>query len=515
MKQMTRTLLAVSMLLSTVQLSATTSGLSYFLPRAQNGTAVDLLGWMPFVHKYDADAMYFDFKVQSEWRQSFNSTKLGEYIFFNGTNSMIWGNANTAGTTAPTTNVNGINFLLPAGTNITATVDPKIQSSITDFSLYVGLDEFVSGLYFFVHLPLVYTRWNTHLENTVNTAAPTTFAAGEVSTAAGTAAPYTDVVAAFKGNKTAGDASVTWKYGTINGSQNETKLGDVALTFGYDFISKENAHLSLAIRGLFGAGGKSKAQYVFEPTVGMGGRSGVGGYLDGHVRLWERDEDHNLALYVTGYAVHLFNGTELRSYDLTTSGTGSRYNLVKKLTALTGVGNTFVNLDNMINIGTQHAKINVNVTYEANIQLSYNMGNVGFDLGYSAGGHGSESFSSWVDTIPANTYVLYGTSGANDSAPNQTTGISQITVSGNQTGATTAVVTTANQSTYCISNASLNQASALAPSVFSNIIFFDVNYTWRDNDWSPNVSLFGSAEFGGSNKTPNTWSVGLQGNVSY
>jgi len=515
MKQMTRTLLAVSMLLSTVQLSATVSGLSYFLPRAQNGTAVDILGWSPFIDKYDADAMYFDFKIQSEWRQSFNSTKLGEYIFFNGTNSMVWGKANTTGANNPTTDVNSINFLLPQGTQITATVNPKIQSSITDFSLFVGLDEFVSGLWLTVHLPLVYTRWNTHLENTVQTAAPTTFAAGEVSTAAGTASPYVDVVAAYKGDKTAGDANVTWKYGRINGSQNETKLGDVALNFGYDFISKENAHLGLAIRGLFGAGGKSKAEYVFEPTVGMGGRSGVGGFLDGHVRIWERDEDHNLALYVSGYAVHLFNGTELRSYDLTTSGTGSRYNLVKKFTVLAAAPSTFSNIDNMINIGTQHAKINVNVTYEANIQLSYVMGNVGFDLGYSAGGHGSESFSSWVDTIPANTYVLYGNGVANDSTPNQSSAISQVQVNGNQTGSTNAAVTTANQATYCISNASLNQASALAPSVFSNIIYGDINYTWRDNDWSPSVSLFGSAEFGGSNKTPNTWSVGLQGNVSY
>ncbi len=51
---MKKQLLAITLLLSAVELSATTSGLSYFLPRAQNGTAVDVLGWSPEINKYDA-----------------------------------------------------------------------------------------------------------------------------------------------------------------------------------------------------------------------------------------------------------------------------------------------------------------------------------------------------------------------------------------------------------------------------------------------------------------------------
>jgi len=517
MKQMKRTLLAVTMLLSTVQLSATTSGLSYFLPRAQNGTAVDALGWSPFINKYDADAMYFDFKVQSEWRQSFDSTKLGKYLCFNGENSMTWGVANTAGTTAPTTDIFSLNFLLPTGFNSSVEFSPKVQSSITNFGLYVGLDEFVSGLWASALLPLVYTRWNTHLDETPGTAVPAAgFAAGEVQAAALAATPYANVIAAYKGDKTAA-TSVVWSYGKIDGSQNETKLGDVALNLGYNFVSKENMYLGLALRGLFGAGGASKAVYVFEPTVGYAGRMGVGGMVDAGVRLWEKDEDHNLHLYFTGYAVHLFANKQNRSYDLTACGTGSRYNLVKKLTipALPAAA-TYSNIDNMINIGTQHAKIGINVAYEFNLQFTYQTGNVGFDLGYSGGGHGSEKFGSWVDTITPNTYVLYGAGTADASALLATTSITKVTVSGNQTGtAAAAVVSSANQSTLCISNASLNQASALAPSVFSNSIYGDISYTWRDNDWQPNVNLFTQVEFGGSNKTLSTWAVGLQGNVSY
>lgn len=520
MKQMKRTLLAVSMLLSAVQLSATTSGLSYFLPRAQNGTAVDVLGWSPFINKYDADAMYFDFKVQSEWRQSFNSTKLGEYLCFNGTNSMTWGPARNGATNA-TTDVFSTNFLLPSGFSSEVTFNPKVQSSITDFSLFVGFDEFVAGLWASVHLPLVYTRWNTHIAETPITAVPAAgFAAGEIQNAALTTTPYANVIAAFVGNKTAGDDTTPWAYGRINGSQNETKVGDIALNLGYNFVSKENMYLGVAVRGLFGAGGHSKAQYVFEPTVGYGGRMGVGGMVDAGVRLWEKDEDHCLHAYFAGYAVHLFASKQYRSFDLTNSGIGSRYNLVKKLTV--GAPSTYTSpgaIDNMINIGTQQAKIGINVAYEVDLQLTYQTGNIGLDLGYSVGGHGGEKFHSFVSSIPANTYVLYGFTGANALLANQLNSITAVTVAGDQTtgGAATAVTTT-NEATYCISNAGtngLNTASALAPSSFSNCIYGDINYTWRDNDWMPNVSLFANVDFGGSNKTISTWGVGLQGNVSY
>ena len=543
MKNMTKKLLAITMLLSTVQLAtaatttaSTSYGQSFFLPRAQNGTAIDVLGWSPEIHKYDADSIYFDFKVQSEWRQSFSSSKLGEYIFFNGTNSMIFGPQNLTGTTN-TTDIYSLNFLLVPGFQSTVTAAPKIQSSITDFSLYVGFDEWVSGLWLSAHLPLVYTRWNTNLTETVTTPVPAAgFLAGQVSNAAQATDPYANVLQAWVGNKTVGDANVVWAYGTINGSQNETKVGDVALNLGYDLVNKENIYFGIALRGLFGAGGASKAVNVFEPMVGTGGRMGVGGNIDAQVRLWERDEDHKFVATFSGYAVHLFNNNQVRSFDLLNCGNGSRYNLVKKLTtiAVAPAVSTYSNIDNMINIGTQKAKIGVGVVYDATLQFAYMMNNVNIDLGWSIGGRSGEKFSSFVTNVPANSYILYDSNTvtaliSNALTANQTNGVSKITVAGNDTGATAAAVTTTNQATYCISSSTttttngvttaatgigLDTASALAPSVVSNCLYLNLGYTWRDNDWCPCVSLFGNVELS-NNKSVNTWGIGLQGNVSY
>ncbi len=519
MNHITKKLLSLAMLLSIAQAHAdTTSGLTYFLPRAQNGTAYDILGWNKAIHKFDADEFYFDFKVQSEWRQSFDSTKLGQYIFFNGTNSMIFGPAAPA---AATTDVFSLNFLLPSGFKSTVTANPKVQSSITSFDFYFGLDGWVSGLWVSANLPLVWTRWNTHLTETDITAVPAGgFQAGEVQATALTTTPYANVIQAWKGDKTAGNASIPWKYGRIDGHQSRTRLGEVSLNVGYDFLQRENGHLALALRGEFGAGGKSQAEYVFEPTIGYGGRMGIGGMLDAAVRLWERDEDHNFWVYLTGYATHLFNGNQVRSYDLTACGVGSRYNLVKNLTTITATApSTYGNIiDNMINIGTRTAKISLDVVYEATLQFSYMTGNVGLDFGYSIGGHGAEKFSKWVDSSITGNYILYdSTNGGNVlNAANQATGATKVTVSGNDTGTTNAAVITSNQTTYLITLASLNQENSLAKSAMGQCIYGNLSYTWKDNDWTPCVSLFADVEFSSpSNRSLNTWGIGLQGNVSY
>lgn len=521
MKNMTKKLLAITMLLSMVKLSALTSGQSFFLPRAQNGTAVDVLGWSPEINKYDADTFYFDFKVQSEWRQSYDSKKLGQYIFFNGTNSMVFGPQQTA-TTNLTTDVYGLNFLLTPQFQSTVTANPKVQSSITDFSLYVGLDEWVSGLFVSAHLPLVYTRWNTHLSEVGGVANSATFAAGVLNINAVTTVPYGDAISAWRGDKTAGDANTVWSYGKIQGSQNETKVGDIALNLGYNFVNRENMYFGVALRGLFGAGGHSKAVYVFEPMVGSGGRMGIGGMVDAQVRLWERDEDHQLVATFAGYAEHLFHNKQVRSYDITQCGVGSRYNMIKKLTTINAAANSvYSNIDNAINQCTQTAKIGVGVVYEANLQLSYMMNNVNLDFGYSVGGRSAEKFGSFTSTIPANTFILYSSTALNNAdvanATAAATGVSKITVAGNDTGATAASVITGNQATYTLSNTGtlgLNTASVLAPSVVTNEIYLNLGYTWRDNDWKPCVSLFGDVEFS-NNKSLSTWAVGLQGNVSY
>lgn len=522
-----RKLFAVSMLLSVVNANADTAyGQSFFLPRAQNGTADSIFGQTSAIHKYDLDHIYGVFKSQTAYYQSYSNSKIGKYLFFNGTNLMNVGNVNAADTTTNGVDILNANLLLSGYYTGEIQALPKVQEVVSSFDLFVGFNEWVDGLWFQAQLPLVWTKWNVHLTDVTST--PSTNSARydneyNASTPAtpASALPYTSAAAAFTGEATYGDVTTPWSYGRVNGAQSKTKLGDVHLTLGYDFVLKENAHFGLGIHGMLGAGGKSTAAYMFEPVVGYAGRFGVGGTLDTAMRLWERDEDHQFVGWIHADVYTVFDNAQRRSFDLdaTMGGVGSRYNLVKQMTGLTTTPTYSGEMNSMINVGTLRAKIGMSVAYEATLMFIWQHGGFEIDFGYTAGGHSSEKFKSWVDTIEPNTYVLWQQQNAN--AGTTATGnpaiysYSGVTVAGLVTGAATAV-STSNYATYVIDNTKLNTSSALAPSAMGNIFFGGVNYCWRDNDWTPSLGGGASVEFSGSgNKSLDLWGIFLQGNVSF
>lgn len=528
MNQFAKKLFAVSMLLSMSHVDATNVyGKSFFMPHANSGTADAIFGQTQAIHKYDTDHIYGVFKSQTGYYQSFSNSKIGKYLFFNGTNEMLVGPQETA-VANTTTDIMNANLLLSSWYTGTIQASPTVKTVVSSFDLFVGFNEWVDGLWFQVQLPLVWTQWNVHLTDLTSTpSANATQYDNEYAVSTpqpGTALPYTSAAAAFKGDATYGNQTNTWKYGRVDGSQATTKLGDCHLTLGYDFVLKENMHFGLGIHGLLGAGGKTKAKYMFEPVVGYAGRYGVGGTLDTHVRLWERDEDHNFVAWLHADVYTVFDNAQRRSFDLnsTMGGVGSRYNLVKQMTNVTTAPAYTGEMDSMINVGTLRAKIGMNVAYDATLMFIYQHGGFCVDFGYTAGGHSSEKFKSWVDEITPNTYVLWAPSNANAGAVAvpATTGVgtftySGITVSGLVTGAATQV-TTADYAALVIDNTKLDQQSALAPSAFGNVIFGGVNYCWMDNDWAPCLGGGASVEFSGSsNKTLDLWGIFLQGNVSF
>lgn len=531
MNQFAKKLFAVSMLLSIAHVNATTSGKSFFLPHAQNGTADAIFGQTGAIHKYDTDHIYGVFKSQTGYYQSFSNSKIGKYLFFNGTDTMTIGGQETTSANT-TTDIMNANLLLSGYYTGTIQASPKVQTLVSSFDLFVGFNEWVDGLWFQVQAPLVWTKWNVNLTDLTST--PSTnqilynneYKASTSPTASGVTQvpplPYTSAAAAFAGTATYGDQVNAWQYGRVDGSQSTTKLGDVHMTLGYDFVLKENMHFGLGIHGLLGAGGKSKAKYMFEPVVGYAGRFGVGGTIDAAIRLWERDEDHQFTAWLHGDVYTVFDNTQVRSFDLnsTMGGKGSRYNLVKQMTALT-TGPTYASeMNSMINVGTQSAKIGMDVAYDVTLMFIYQHGNFTVDFGYTAGGHSAEKFKSWVTNIDANTYVLWSPQLANagvaTGAGVAIQSFTGVTVSGLTNTATADTITTTNYATYVIDNTKLDTSSALAPSAMGNVIFGGVNYCWMDNDWAPCLGGGASVEFSGSsNKTLDVWGIFLQGNVSF
>ena len=383
MNFMKTNLLAIAMLLSVVAVNAdeTNGGRSVYFNVAKNGTAVSNLGWNGAIYQHDKDDFYACFKLQMEYGQNTKADETAKYFSNSGSDSFVVGPKNTGGTTATTTDISGMNFLFNDTFKSTVTLKPKMQDFVADFGMYVGLDEWLEGLYFTSHLPLQHSKWKIGLTETVSVAATALLDNHTRPTGAGT--PYANVEAALKGDVVNGNSTV-WSYGKHNENQSETRIGDATMTLGYNIMHKEHMHLGLGVTGLLGGGKKTTAEYIFTPAIGYNGRYGVGGTADFGVRLWDKDENNQLVVNGNVSVLHLFANEQRRSYDLTLSGDMSRYLLVKKFGTTTAHvhANTVGNIDNMINIGSLKAKIGMDVVYNGNLTFCWQMNNMSLDFGY-------------------------------------------------------------------------------------------------------------------------------------
>jgi hypothetical protein len=512
MKYVKTKILAIAMLLSVAAVNAdvTTGGVSVFMPVANGGTAVSNLGWSGSVYQHDSDELRACFKVQMEYGQNAKHKDIGKYLSPSATETFKVGPTSPAGTTNLTTDIAGVNLLFSeAFESGNVTFKPVAKDLVIDFGMYVDLSEWMEGLYFHSHLPLQHANWEVEVTEADPVVAAAVLAAGQAKVAIGTVIPNTTVKAAFNGKATDGN-STAWSYGRIDGKQTETKVGDITMTLGYNFINKEHCHLGLGVQALLGAGGKTKAAYMFEPIIGYAGRYGVGGELAGGCRLWDKDDTHQLTANMNISAVHLFDNEQVRSYDITNCGDYSRYLLVKKFATAATVTNTVGSLTNMINVGSLKAKIGMDVVYNGNVSFCWQMGNVAVDFGYQVAGHGKEEHKKFVDTITADTYGLYDVATA-DFVTGLNNMMPKINIKGNVLGTASAVG--AAGSANFITNGRLKKASGLMKSAVEHCVFAGLNYNWSDNEWAPGVGLLGSYHISGSdNNSFDRWTVGFQFN---
>lgn len=501
---------------------------SFYMPHAQTGVMPNLMGLTDKTHVYDNDEMAFVLSAQTSYGQSMHGDKFAGYFTPNGTASVVFGPRNASGTHA-NVDVFGLNFNLESASfKSTVTFDPKVTNWSTNFGLFADLANWVEGLYVKAHLPLQYIKNDLQLSEVSTTASAAAFTNDAVNNGTPSVV-YTTAVAALKGDKTVGDVLQVRKYGKVDGARHATKLSDATVALGYDFVRSENGHFGVSVGGLFGLGGKPKAEYMFEPVFGNAGRHGVFGAVDGHASLWSSDDDKELTVHLDGKAGYIFANSQLRSYDLTASGKWSRYLAVRKIGTIGAADNTYYGgIDNMINVGTLHAKIGDYVNYDANLLFNFQYNNFDFQLGYTFAGHSKEKHKSFVDDF-SGTYIISDpnnainvSSGAKDTDSTAVSGSTFTPISGNVTGVPTAVEVVTGTTTALIAESWLDKDSVLSPSTMSHAVVGGLNYTWRDNDWLPSLGLIGKVEFNGSHQegatahnTPDLYMVGVQGNVSF
>jgi len=507
MKQAMKGLFSIALLISTAVQATNTVGRSFLLGGLGTPTSNGLIGHADRANRFDAEGMPVVFTSQSQYGQTFKSDDIAKYLFFNGTSSMVVGPvaAVAAGTNAvgTVTNIHSINLLLGTLHESTITAAPTVKTFSSNLNLYVGLNDLMDGLYADLSLPILRTKWDAGLTEVSKTAS--TAIAADIITVGGGAivAPYTTAIAALKGDKTIGNVTSAMSYHKIDGAQSRTKVGDAKAVLGYNFINKENCHFGLGLLGVFNGNGATKAEFAFEPNAGHL-RHGIGGRVDGHVRLYEKDE-HSVTAHIRADVFTTFKRTMRRTYDFTLNGVGSRYNLIKEFTAVPAYAGV---LHRGVNLTSLEAKIAQDAVYNADFMLHYTNGNFVVDGGYSLNGHTKEEHKSWVGEIAGSKYGFFSTPNAD---ANDNSNAVDVLVNGfPATAAAGFAAATA------ITTAMLNKESGLAKAAMTHSVYGNLGYTWVDSEWTPMVAIGGGAQFSGSdNDALNAWNVHFTGGVSF
>jgi len=513
----------------------------FFQPRAFSANLVREMLMQGSKFK-ESDGWYGEFSAtgayQRNWSQGMETTAdvdladsvngLGVFPFWSGTNVM---SVNSADGSAAF-DVDGYQFGLGQVKTVgSVTLDPIVYQAGSDFMFIVGSSNAEPGFFAKIKAPVGVYNMNPQLTETVATADAYPAGALELSDTY-TYQPATTMTQAFAGYEPSGQTAqgdfATMKNGIIKG-QNSTgaKFGDIELTAGYKFISSEDNAFSVGVRASAPTGGKATGEYLLEPIFGRGGNWGLGGYLDGHVKVWEGDNNNCFKIKMMANAMHLFNADTVRQYDLTANGGGSKYLLVADYSDNAYQGK----IANLVNYSTLASTSSFGVEGDGVVSLCYMSGGWSADLGYEFWGRSAETLAI-TGTFAEQAYAVLGNQGVGQvggtpaTASNACQPLAQMNLASTDASATTVTavgpasaqgdVVAATTAANRIGVADLNVAGAQQTASMTSKVFSKVAYEWVESDYSPHLGLLGEFEISNSNNNAlPQWGVSLVGGVSF
>ena len=409
----------------------------YLAPRSQgiNG-ARELVGWQSQINKRDQCCNYGSISITPECSRTFWGDHITQALFADALvtttggchSSYDWHCSSTASCCGNTLLIQGSqvgdrdalalmadNFYLPTDYSSKVTFRPRVENFLVDFNFYKGLDGWVEGMYFRVHTPLTYTKWDlNYCEEIVSPGIlPTdpgyisnTFVVTDVDDSEVIYGLSRDQLVASFSEYISKDESIENVPGvTYNPltkarfascAKHKVGLAEITAAWGWNFVRRENFLFGLNIRAAAPTGNRPHGHYIFEPIVGNGKHWELGGGLNSWWVWWKScDEDRNFTVYLDAYATHMFKTRQYRTFDLIDKPL-SRYMLATQFT--TEVENLTTGSDLSVstppsaqcnNLFTPAANITtipVDVSYAAQgeliLKFAYTRCNFQFDLGY-------------------------------------------------------------------------------------------------------------------------------------
>ncbi len=313
--------------------------------RSQGSNAVfKVAGLAEKVHRYD-EGRYINIDGTLAYMRSFRDHRLAECLFGSdlvNCNSILLQGSNVQNRDAQAWLADY--FYLPPDYNASFSVEPTIQNVLANLDLYLGLDEWLEGLYFRIHGPITWSKWDLKFNEPCDVLATGSFRAGYFdrqgmssgqllgtfgqyamgqspqNTSGTTAQP--DLGVSFEGLKFA-------KIETC--SRSRTGFADLRFELGYNFLRSDDYHLGLNVQVVAPSGNRREAEFAFDPVIGNGNHWEAGAGLSAHYIFWRAEgEDKFGGFYLDANITHINNGTEQRTFDLC-GRPNSRYMLAEKM----------------------------------------------------------------------------------------------------------------------------------------------------------------------------------------
>lgn len=378
---------------------------------------------------------------------------------------------------------------------------PQVRNHSLKFESYWDFANWAEGLY--LRADLTFSHQERTLfgddctscltDTTISNTSP--FPVGYMGT--GSVAAFATIQQALAGTGF-GDVAA-WKYGKFKFCKQSTnKIDGFSLDLGYDFIRSDDSHFGIFIRYVAPTGTKIDGAYnefFFAPLVGNMHHNALGGGLNAHKELWANDCGDSLTVHLDGYALHLFDDCQVRSFDFNATGTAavvaavtasnnscdtdcnsndncsttsttsagclSRYTLLKQLAPATSgtAGYTATGVDIPgINFATRNVTSSIGVQGDASLRFIYRHNGFSMQVGYNIFGRQEEKLCfrqtsvpcSGTSNVPFDANFSYGFKGCNGDYyyvyPTTSTGVNTFTIAAGVPVATLSNATSSNAS---------------------------------------------------------------------
>lgn len=321
-------------------------------------------------------------------------------------------------------------------------------------------------------------------------------------------------------------AQDAWNYGKVCGCSKITRLADIELSLGYQWMCGDCASTNWYLGVVIPTGNKGGATYIAPAVVGNGQHAGIMTGSCTEVMLSE-EADYSAWYRIDACARYLFRNTQKRSFDLL-GNEWSRYMMVWENEDAYTTAVTAMNVATPVVTRAYTPGINVFTTdfyikpqFQGRLnQAVYFQGeHFRAELGWNVFARQTDCVqlacewtqapafadSSYIAGMGLNNHrTIYND--AQTASVNQVTDLARI-------NATPAVVTLANvplaatnYDDFAITSDEIDYNSVATPGVITNTPYLVLGYAF-ESDYKPQLSVGGSYEFTTSNRALNQWLV--------